>query len=108
MRTRRRFEVLACMLLASTLVMTSFAAKDRASDDPPGNSGGINPITHLPEPESFSERLYTVPDPFTSWEGTKVKPKEWDARAKQLHGALWRRRGASHRVQERRRGPTQD
>ncbi len=45
---------------------------------------GINPITNFPEPESFTERLHSIPNPLISWEGTKVKPADWPARVAQL------------------------
>jgi hypothetical protein len=71
-------------LCASTPLATGFAAGKDRPGDPPGNSGGVEPITHFPEPETFTERLYKIPDPFTSWEGTKVRPTDWPARAAQL------------------------
>jgi hypothetical protein len=84
MRTKRLLAMVVCSLLvSSTQVVTSLAAKDKGSD-PPGNSGGVHPITFLPAPETFTERLYSVPDPLVSWEGTKVKPKDWPARSAQL------------------------
>ena len=83
MQTRRFFAlVVSTTLLSSMLVTTGSAGGNK--DLPPGNSGGVGPISHFPEPETFTERLYSIPDPFTSWEGTKVRPKDWPARAAQL------------------------
>ncbi len=84
MRTKGLLAIVVCTLLLVGAHMASFAARDTANVDPPGNSGGVNPITHFPDPVSFTERLYTVPNPFVSWEGTKVIPKDWPARAAQL------------------------
>lgn len=33
----------------------------------------ITPIRHLAEPEDFTKRRYSLPDPFTSWEGIEVR-----------------------------------
>ena len=85
MRTNRFVAVLvSTALFSSTPMTTGFAGGSERTGDPPGNSGGVKPITHFPEPETFTERLYGIPDPFTSWEGTKVRPKDWPARAAQL------------------------
>ena len=83
MRTKRLLAMALCSLLFSSTHVVTLAAKDKGGD-PPGNSGGVHPITNFPAPGSFTERLYAVPDPFVSWEGTKVKPKDWPARAAQL------------------------
>ena len=83
MRTKRLLAMALCSLLLSSTHVVTLAAKDKGGD-PPGNSGGVHPITNFPAPGSFTERLYAVPDPFVSWEGTKVKPKDWPARAAQL------------------------
>jgi hypothetical protein len=87
MQTKQIFAALVCTPL---LMMTaaSFAGNDPHGnghhDDGPGRGGSIKPIKYFPEPESFTKRLHTVPDPFTSWEGSKVKPKDWPARSAQL------------------------
>jgi hypothetical protein len=73
------------VLFASTLLVAGTAGKDDDGSAPPkGEAKKIAPITHFPEPETFTARLYAVPDPFTSWEGTKVQPKDWSARVAQL------------------------
>jgi hypothetical protein len=55
-------------------------------DDHDGHSGnkGIKPIKHFPEPETFTKRIYTVPNPFISWEGSDVRPRDWPARTAQF------------------------
>jgi hypothetical protein len=84
MRTKRLLAIGVCSLLVlSAQGMSSLAAKDKGTD-PPGNSGGVKPIQNLPDPATFTHRIQTIPDPFLSWEGTKVKPKDWPARAAQL------------------------
>jgi glucuronyl esterase-like protein len=71
MRTKRLFAALSCApFLLTTLVAPSVAQ--------------VGPIASFPEPESFTEKLHTIPNPFISWEGTKVTPGDWPARAAQL------------------------
>jgi len=82
----RRFVplVIATGLLSSTLSTTGFTGGNDGPADSRGKGERIEPIGHFPEPESFTERLHNIPDPFTSWEGAKVKPKDWPARSAQL------------------------
>src|SRR5262245_54017017 len=83
MRTKRFIAALACApLLLNSFAGASFAG-DR-HDDSPGNGGKVRPIRHFPEPESFTKRIQSIPNPFVSWEGNKVDRKEWPARAAQL------------------------
>jgi hypothetical protein len=97
MRTKR----LLAALLGMPLLFSSFTSatagnhrgheynqQDRSSDDRDkhdhGPRGKIKPIEYFAEPESFTKPLQSVPNPFISWEGTKVKPKDWPARSAQL------------------------
>jgi hypothetical protein len=59
---------------------------DDRGGDHDGHSGnkGVKPIKHFPEPETFTKRLYTVPNPFISWEGSDVRPRNWPARTAQF------------------------
>lgn len=72
------------LLLSGTFMPRGFAGGSRGSDDSRRDGGRIKPIKDLPEPETFTERLYNIPDPFTSWEGIKVRAQDWRARPAQL------------------------
>lgn len=81
MRTKRPLAiVLTMLLLLSALPMIISAAPMEDSTD----TVNIQPITDFPEPESFTTRLDTIPNPFISWEGSKVTPATWPARSAQL------------------------
>jgi hypothetical protein len=83
MRTKQLLATALCSLLLSSTQVVTLAAKDKGGD-PPGNSGGVHPITK----PSGGGKLHGAPlrrsRSFVSWEGTKVKPKDWPARAAQL------------------------
>jgi hypothetical protein len=82
MFTKRYFaRAVGTVLVSSALVVPALAG---GGDKDKDKEKGIGPITQFPEPETFTTRLYSVPDPLTSWEGTKVKPKDWPARSAQL------------------------
>lgn len=84
---KRRFftAVVSGVLFSSTLIVTGVAGDNKGHDHQPrGHGGRIKPIRHFPEPETFTRRRHTVPDPLTSWEGTEVRPNDWPARAAQL------------------------
>ena len=85
MPTRRTFAVVATTaLLASTLITTGFAGEKGDPGRERGRGERIRPIRNLPEPETFTERLVTIPNPFKSWEGEEVRPQDWRARSRQL------------------------
>jgi hypothetical protein len=85
MLTKRFLAVIvSTALLTSTLIMTGAAGEDGGSDDSRGKRRNIGPIEDFPEPETLTKRRPNVPNPFISWEGVEVRPKDWPARAAQL------------------------
>jgi hypothetical protein len=71
------FAALAC----APLLLNSLAGSVVASEP---RTGKIEPIKNFPEPESFTQRIHDLPNPFLSWEGTPVTPATWPARSAQL------------------------
>lgn len=85
MFSTRLWAALLCVPLLASAPISSTVAKEQGRHGRPGHGrGDVKPIKHFPEPASFTRRLYTIPNPFVSWEGTEVKPKDWPARSAQL------------------------
>lgn len=57
-------------------------------DDHDNNHGGhrdrVGPIKNLPDPETFTRPLHSIPNPFVSWEGNRVDRDDWDDRQGQF------------------------
>jgi hypothetical protein len=89
MLTKRFFAVAVTTVLVSGTVAMTGLAEHRDKDDPRAHAAKIRPIRHFPEPETFTKRRQSVPDPFTSWEGHPVRDrKDWPARAAQLRQVM--------------------
>jgi len=77
MRLQRTIAALVCApLLMTTLATTSMAGGKKV--------GPVAPIVDLPEPETYTTPIHTIPNPFVSWEGSHFERNEWDLRQAQF------------------------
>ncbi|HTU65300.1 MAG TPA: hypothetical protein VMF52_05085 [Steroidobacteraceae bacterium] len=49
-----------------------------------GNKKAVGVITTLPEPETYTTPIHSIPNPFISWEGNKFERNDWELRQAQF------------------------